>query len=302
MKQFTIVCIISLLSINLKAQTWCPPEATWYYGMTDGYTKFFYTSDTIINSIQCKKIASYYEWHYGPMHYFGNGANQYTYSQTGVTYLYNNQSGHNQFDTLFNINAQIGDKWKIPYVMDSVCADSFKQITVLNKGNKIINGIPLKWLYIKHYRFPLVNYITDTVIENMGFSSAFYFHPIMYCSGVDEATHDGLRCYSDSTFGSYIRNPLMPCDFTISTDEMYHNINFSLYPNPSNDNLTITVSDNKKLDYYEIINITGKIIDKVIINDKTFKVETKNLREGIYLVRIIGNNSVMGTKRFSVIH
>lgn len=58
-KYFTLIIFISLFSLG-KSQIWCPPGATWFYGfqgsLCDGYLKFEYVNDTVVNAVNCKVI------------------------------------------------------------------------------------------------------------------------------------------------------------------------------------------------------------------------------------------------------
>lgn len=206
MKKIFLFLILSFFLHQLNAQTWCPSGATWHYGFYNGFTKLQYTSDTIINSIACKKIESYSEWYWAGILHTNNENNYYTYSDLGVNYIYNNRYGQNQFDTLFNVNAQIGDRWKMP-LTDTLCNDSINIVTVIDTGHTVINSQLLKWLYVKINDNPIGGYSLDTIIENFGYTKRFFYY-YDYCSLYEGFAYYSLRCYSDNFFGYYNSTPL----------------------------------------------------------------------------------------------
>jgi len=60
MKKITLlVCFITMGAI-VFGQTWSPPGATWTYSYINvgyhGYVEINYVGDTIINSVNCKKL------------------------------------------------------------------------------------------------------------------------------------------------------------------------------------------------------------------------------------------------------
>ncbi|HET6224840.1 MAG TPA: hypothetical protein VFF27_01080, partial [Bacteroidia bacterium] len=151
---FFAIVMIMFFSTYAKGQVWCPPGATWYYQtnaqLGSGYSKYTYVNDTVIKGITCKKLTGFLKI-VGPVGSIQkNLAPEFVYSENGVAYQYNDGKylGRNKFDTIFNINAKIGDKWRLPRV-DTLCPDSMYNMKVLNIGTKTINGFNLKWLYVK---------------------------------------------------------------------------------------------------------------------------------------------------------
>jgi hypothetical protein len=272
-----------------NAQTWCPSGATWHYGFYNGYTKLQYSSDTTINSILCKKLESTSEWYWASILHNSTNNSYYTYSNSGVNYIYNNRYGQNQFDTLFDINAQIGDKWKMP-LTDTLCNDTINTVTVLDTGHLFINSTQLKWLYVKINNNPVSGNSFDTIIENLGYTKRFFYY-YDYCNLYEGPEYYSLRCYSDNTFGNYNSTSLI-CDFTISIDEIPNSLNFHFYPNPiSSTILTIdfelSKSENMLL---EIQNMLGQIVYsdtfKTSISRQTKTIDIGSLPKGAYFIQL----------------
>lgn len=319
MKEFLYRKLLKAISIFLlcfvcgsaaHAQHWCLPGATWYYtdesADVSGYTKLTYVSDTLINTINCKKITNYkkltgwlnnYSYYHLPF---------YTYEQNGVAYLYNNRYGNNKFDTLFNINAQVGDKWHLP-LLDTACVDSLYYMTVLDTGSRVLNGINLKWLYVQAGplggAFP---YGFDTITERLGYRYDDICYSFVCNNGPDECAHGGLRCYSDSTFGLYSTNTNIPCDYfyTDISESKKNNASLSLFPNPANDEITIVFNDATPAEgNIEIRDMLGKLIHKTSLKaGVVYNYSTLELPRSIYMVSLYLGNKPVENKKLVLIN
>jgi len=298
MKKIMFFLTLFFMIHQLTAQTWCPAGATWHYGFYNGYTKLQYTSDTIINSIACKKIESYSEWYWAGILHTNNENNYYTYSDIGVNYIYNNRFGQNRFDTLFNINAQIGDNWKMP-LTDTLCNDSINTVTVIDTGHTVINSQVLKWLYVKINDNPIGGYSLDTIIENFGYTKRFFYY-YDYCSLYEGFDYYSLRCYSDNIFGYYNFTPLL-CDFTISTDEIVSLSGFQLYPNPSANELTLEFEQNNSENtLLEIKNLLGQTLYsetfKTNIGKQTKNIDVSLFQNGVYFIKLKSQDKIYSAR------
>ena len=75
-------------------------------------------------------------------------------------------------------------------------------------------------------------------------------------------------------------------------------LNFSLYPNPTNDMLHVEFQ--KQLHgYYEILAVSGRVLTKEAVNSNQLKIDCSNLSKGSYLLKIYENGRYT-TKKFSV--
>ena len=77
---------------------------------------------------------------------------------------------------------------------------------------------------------------------------------------------------------------------------------FFVYPNPANDNLTISCNNNVSMEYYEIVDVSGKIIATEKINSTNFSINIQHIKHGIYALRLFDKNKNVSVKRFSVVH
>lgn len=296
MKNFKLITLtISIcLSANAYSQTFCPPGATWYYTdmaiwWWDGYTKLTYVYDTVIHSITCKKITNYYEGTGMQGHGYGYREPYYTYSQNGIAYLYNNRYGNDKFDTLYNINAQIGDRWRFPLV-DTACSDSSYFVEVLNTGMRVINGFNLQWLYIKIGPLSGNNYLYDTITDRFGcrYDNMDYY---TVCYGMtDQGTYGGLRCYSDSTFGFYSTGIAGSCDYYYTgVVEWYPDENIRIYPTIVENYVNIKINTSEKLQgTFMMFDMSGRNIlsEKIVSTTAITTFDVSTINYGIYLYKI----------------
>ena len=75
-------------------------------------------------------------------------------------------------------------------------------------------------------------------------------------------------------------------------------LNFSLYPNPTN--AILNVGFQKQLHgHYEILDVSGRALTKEAVNSNQLKIDCSNLSKGSYLLKIYENGRYT-TKKFSV--
>jgi PKD repeat protein len=75
----------------------------------------------------------------------------------------------------------------------------------------------------------------------------------------------------------------------LALEETTANLEFNAFPNPFNENLTITVNA-KEAKAFEIISIDGRLIESGQINNSVNTISTSELGAGIYMLNLIDNN------------
>lgn len=301
---FAIVATF-IFSTYAKAQVWCPPGATWYYSdyapfWYEGYVKFTYTNDTVIKGITCKKITNYYEHRdVGKQLKKGYRTPYFTYAENGVTYIYDSIYG-NKFDTLFNINAKVGDKWRVPFA-DPTCKDSTLYMVVNKTGTKMLKGVSLKWICVGRG----INWCSDTIVERFGYRyDVLYYENYTKCHNTPNEGADGkLRCYSDDSFGSYSTGESQTCDFVTSVKESKPDkVEFRLYPNPANDKIKIQLYSNVKGEIeFKLFDLTGRLVQQTVFS-KDAEIPTSLLDTGVYTYTCTMNGAYLQSGKISVIH
>ena len=88
------------------------------------------------------------------------------------------------------------------------------------------------------------------------------------------------------------------CSFDIQVDAYvginnYNTYNeISIYPNPVHD-FVIVESGELKMESVEIIDITGKIIDRFIVDDNMLTINFSNRTKGLHIIRVITNKGII---------
>lgn len=293
---------ILLLFISVKSfsQIWCYPGATWHfwhYNVTASlYTKHTYVYDTIILGKPCNKIAYYTQGFgmFGPVSYFGSP--YFTYVNSNVVYLLDQST--NNFDTLFNYGAVIGDSWSLAPKSVSVCANS--KVSVLDTGHVIIQSKFLKWLKV-NIQVGTNNQI-DTIIERIGcLNEYFYYFQDICPTVVDQEKGGPLRCYNDSQIINYRHMYTQACNYYYSTG--INTLSFLdskvlIYPNPALDVLYIS-DEQKKFDggEIEILNLLGQIVFKTKYKSE---LDISKLNDGVYIFQLIGLQGQMANSRLII--
>ena len=289
MKIYILITILFLGYFSkTQAQTWCPSGATWYYGDDNihytGFRLLTYINDTVINGITFKKITDKSHGYDGTTTYNWFRTPIFSYSQAGVVYLYTNRNVSYQFDTLYYINAQIGDSWRMAFA-DTTCNNTLGFVKVLNIGNRNINGTNLKWLYTKCKTYGYTGTETyDTIYERMGLINNFLYY-LTDC-GTSDNEIPTFRCYSDNTFGSFT-NYSNPCDYyETGIYELSNSTQIKISPNPFTSQTTISFSSEQTNTTIKITDILGKEIKALNFTGKDCIIEKGTMQAGIYFVQI----------------
>lgn len=81
------------------------------------------------------------------------------------------------------------------------------------------------------------------------------------------------------------------------------NFNFSIYPNPANNLINLNfVQQNPLPEYYEIIDVSGKIVAKEKIYSTNTQINVSQLPSSIYLIHLIEKGKIISSKKISINH
>jgi len=77
---------------------------------------------------------------------------------------------------------------------------------------------------------------------------------------------------------------------TISDVETITTSDITIYPNPAHD---FVVIENSKLriQNLEVLDITGKTIKQLTVNNSEYKIQVEDLKEGVYFIKLTTNNT-----------
>lgn len=106
----------------------------------------------------------------------------------------------------------------------------------------------------------------------------------------------GPSNYTLTTSGGYDAFILKMSSSVIGIKEYTSRNNISIYPNPTNDILNIELKNSDKIKI-EIANTLGQIVFEETTETKNLKLDIKNLNAGLYFLKIISGDKIIGTKK-----
>lgn len=323
MKKLLFIIALPVFIISSAcAQSWCPAGAEWYftayrfYTPVKGYYKLSFKGNTIVDGQTYQMIESNFTG-YNPM----TGAGIHTTNQGYYLTREQNNVVYMGLDTLYNFNANVGDKWLrvrpghgfsgIP----SQCATSRRTVTVLDTGHSIINSVNLKWLKLS-YEFQAVETLTNTAststtIAYQKIGDIFGRFDPSYCEAITQVTvitHNenpfgGFRCYKDDNFSTF-QSPTysLACDYTVTDifENVFDKNNFIIAPNPSQSFINIyhPALKGKNINV-KLFNLIGEMVDiqNYIQTTEQVNVDLNNLDKGVYFLNLeLDNKTILQEK------
>jgi hypothetical protein len=270
------------------AQNWAPAGAKWHYtyiGFSSGYVEIANVGDTIIAGQTCQKLQKTFnglQFGVTPTTYIFDTS--YTYENNGVVYILE----QNQWKTLYNFNAAVGEHWPMAPLPEFGGCTVNSQLKVLATGTKVINAQTLKYLVVDFCNPDLTSQgFQDTIIEKIGFTGS-YMLPFDMCTMAFDGNEGGpFRCYSDDNFSTYKPFYANDCEFLVGLDENQM-IELTIYPNPSASKFTIEAP----LETGQVIalyNLNGQQEFKQdILNSGLSQTLEINLAPGMYVIHLMG--------------
>jgi len=171
-----------------------------------------------------------------------------------------------QDQLVYNFELQVGDSLPLSGI------NFFNDIVVVSRDTILINGE-------ERLSFQFNNAPVTYYVEGIGHSGGFlqYIPPMLECG-------HRLHCYGQIDIPLYPINPQDECDYTVGIETEIASSEFSIYPNPAQDQLTIelNVAGNKTV---EITNMNGQVIEKLNFSETSNQVSISALPAGVYFVK-----------------
>jgi hypothetical protein len=241
--------------------------------------KIVYTRDTTVISKRCKVLQkTQFGYSYLGVYDTVNLGNEFTYLDSTSNIVY--RFFDNKFDTLYNFNALIGDKWRVHGMHNTTDSGI---VVVDSIGKKIINSDTLQAIFMSTVTGSCIGWSSVEVVERLGCINDYMFPNYISC--VADLSEGGpLRCYTDDNFPIYMTGESAHCDF-ITSIVSYKNINdiIEIYPNPATDNLIIEAPQNAII---EIANIQGQLIKTFTTKSAKTNINVSALPSGVYVVQV----------------
>lgn len=300
--------VFLLVCLGSSAQNWCPPGATWHYrdysslGGIEGITEYKYIKDTVINTINCKLIASTRTSSFlgGVPFVNPNQGKFYSYENNRVVYLYNGTT----FDTVVNYNATVGSKW---LRLKDDWNTARNAVTVTNVGQITVNGATLTTLKIAyHYATAPGSTVSTTftteIAEKLSCISGGYAAPMLFpfygsLGRVSDYSTNTFVCYTDNNFPVYNTRSVNCNYLSVGINKLsVENLGYQIYPNPALQSLNINSNRLQQDHEARLIDIQGREMANVSLRENT-KIDLQALDSGIYFLQVFEKGKLIGTEK-----
>jgi hypothetical protein len=285
------------------SQEWAPIGARWHYterfAFSDDVDYLMFTSekDTLFNGIWCNKLLKRHSMFCTdrPPDY------EITFSRNDTIYFYD--PNFEQFQVLYDFNAQTGDSWIIR-TKDTFNPPDIDTIMVVVDSTGIIdiNGTDLKKWYVTYHCFYETAYgmtYPSEIIERIGdMTYLFNFYP-EFALACDANWSDGLRCYEDPVLGFYSTGIADSCTYvwTGIEDKLTDRDIFTIYPNPAMDFTWLSLPVSEKRFTVSMLDPSGRIIlTDTNVKGPLFRLPLLDYSSGLYLLLIEYDNKIHSVK------
>jgi hypothetical protein len=100
------------------------------------------------------------------------------------------------------------------------------------------------------------------------------------------------------TTGSAAQGVQQPYEISITVGVEEKTIGLAAFPNPTKDQLNLSVAGFTNQQYiYQLYDASGKLVKSDKVSSSTTSINTQALTPGIYLLSVLGNNSIIKTFR-----
>lgn len=278
--------VLPWLCPALHAQVWCPPGATWHYGMepNGGHEVVEYIGDTVVGGRTAQQLASSATF-FSPSSqtWEMTTAVRYTSVQDSIVFLWAEQGSTWGWDTLYVFNALPGDRWW-PVHAENACQPPWGMLEVQDISTTIIAGIPLRtWCvaYLNENGEP-ADPGCFNVIERLG-SFQGLVPPPGGCFPIE--AWNPLRCYADVDIPQFETGISPTCAFIAGMDERKGRMAYKVFPNPGTNSLHIETGQIGRTEI-QLRDGTGRIVLMASGAGGTLELDSSDLAPGVYIVHV----------------
>lgn len=115
---------------------------------------------------------------------------------------------------------------------------------------------------------------------------------------------DSYMTFVDALIDEGFTPEAMECS-VVGIDELNSKPKISIYPNPADQFITISIEGNEALEYVEFYNYSGQKIGMQdlgeVSNSNSFRIELDNFESGLYLAKFYNKSNEVQTLKFSVL-
>lgn len=275
-----ILTLILFVSNYCLAQNWGENNAVWHYEQinieppfNDDFIKFSTIGDTIILGETSKIILEERITSNDTI-----AKEIFMKSDSNQVYLFDSSS--NSFKLIYDFNALTGD------TIEVFCPERFGDSTITIVVDSVstinINGNILGVQHVSQTAMAYY-YMSGIIIENIGWTG--FMFPL---STLADPPYGGeLRCFQNDLIGLY-KPSVVDCDYITGIESINNSNNISIYPNPANDVINVSVA--KELDLKNValtlVDISGRTVLTQTIKSTETTVDINYLQKGVYLLKI----------------
>lgn len=317
--QLSVFILALGISYSADSQTplWPTSEAEWYYTNSDdmlffGFSHYEIERDTIVlgknSQVYSRESKTLFTGlPVDTVYHYTEGIHHIISLEDSVLFSYN--FDNNEFDTLINFNANVGDVWR-SYYTNEMClpedGESYFLTKVVNKETEIVNGVELLKFTLER-SVPGENMQkTDVFYQLLGSTSGHFVYN-KFCFLSDYYVESELRCFSYHEGQGDAFNYIVvdDCESIETLDLIKESeINNIIVINPVLNN-TIQIKNiypNKLTDIKLFDNLGKEIkITTQVDKDSYLILPNKQLSSGIYFCSIEFNNKQKQTIKL-IIH
>ena len=267
-----------------------PFPSEWYYeiGWDDGnitYQHLECIGDTLIDRTGKRpKVIVRSNTHYNRTE--TEVTHEYVYEENGIVYWWNRDL--QEFTTLYNLNANVGDEWEIKVGTESLTmhVDAVENYEYEGKTYRMLNVSDAADLF------------SGNIVCGIGHLTSFFPEQLMNRNKGFRV--DGLRCY-------WVGDELVFKTGDEDCDGIYgelHGIEkqaengFAVYPNPAKGVLFVETvhAPSLPMQTYRITNLMGQTLIQSTINAETQQIDIASLPAGMYFINV-GEQTVKFVKQ-----
>ncbi|MBR5378672.1 MAG: T9SS type A sorting domain-containing protein [Bacteroidales bacterium] len=260
-----------------------PFPSEWYYeiGWDDGnitYQHLECIGDTLIDRTGKRpKVIVRSNTHYNRTE--TEVTHEYVYEENGIVYWWNRDL--QEFTTLYNLNANVGDEWEIKVGTESLT------MHVDGVENYDYEGKTYRMLHVSDAQ----DLFSGDIVCGLGHLTSFFPEKLMRHNA--DFTVNGLRCY-------WIGEDLLYHNGDDDCDAIYGELHgveedspstgsetLTVYPNPANGILFVqTLRATSLPAQYRITNLIGQNMLTGNISDEIQKIDIESLPSGMYFISV----------------
>lgn len=256
------------------------PGSEWYYEIKNDngsitYQHLQHTGDTVMMGKRPKIIVR------SNTHYDKEAhtevTHEYIYEENGKVYWWNKTL--QEFTTLYDLTAEVGDEWEIKVGNESLI------MHVDAEGRIDYEGRSYRTIHVRDEN----DLFSGDIVCGIGHLTSFFPERLMF-QGKGYRV-DGLRCYWVNGSLNF-RYGNRDCDEVY--EQLHHGLNetsengFAVYPNPTRGTLFVETQNIATLTNptYRITNLMGQTLMQGTIHTETQQIDISNLPTGMYFFSV----------------